>query len=197
MGPYLVGSQEEELHELLEWLMDRRPSRVVDIGCAEGYYAVGLAVRLPEAEVIAYDIDPLARDLCEETARLNEVATRVHVRGECTTADLRALAGPNTLLVLDCEGAELELLEPESIPGLRNTVILVELHDFIDPTITPTICDRFEPTHEATLIVSRTRDPGRYTILDALSVEDRTIAVDEMRPAHPHPMQWALLVPRH
>ena len=54
---YLTGNYEAELHEALEEFIATRPDVVVDVGCAEGYYAVGLALRLPEAHVYAYDID--------------------------------------------------------------------------------------------------------------------------------------------
>jgi len=37
-------------------LDDRRPTVFLDVGCAEGYYAVGFALSAPETEVFAYDI---------------------------------------------------------------------------------------------------------------------------------------------
>ncbi len=43
----LVGCYEAELHNTIEEVIARRPPLVVNVGCAEGYYAVGLARRLP------------------------------------------------------------------------------------------------------------------------------------------------------
>ncbi len=194
-APFLVGSYEEELHGPLEDLISARPTTVIDVGCAEGYYAVGLALRLPEARVFAYDVDPLARQLCAAMAALNDVDTRVHVRGECTVSELQALSGPGVLLILDCEGAELDLLRLEQVPQLASTTILVELHDFIDSTITAIILSRFRETHAITLHDSRARNLDAYEVLTPLSREDRATAVDETRPLDPHPMQWAVLVP--
>jgi hypothetical protein len=51
--PKLLGSYERELHGIMERIVRTDYATVVDIGCAEGYYAAGLALRLPEARVFA------------------------------------------------------------------------------------------------------------------------------------------------
>src|SRR6478672_6897407 len=43
--PKLLGSYERELHPLIDSICAGQYDQVVDIGCAEGYYAVGLAMR--------------------------------------------------------------------------------------------------------------------------------------------------------
>src|ERR1700687_3163602 len=52
--PYLLGCVEKELHPVLQSLLSSRYECALNIGCAEGYYAVGLAwlLRIP---VYAYD----------------------------------------------------------------------------------------------------------------------------------------------
>ena len=51
-------------------------------GCAEGYYAVGMARLAPEITVYAYDIEERARIACADLAQRNGVADRVIVGGE-------------------------------------------------------------------------------------------------------------------
>jgi len=104
--PKLLGSYEEELHDTLETCFRTGYSDVVDIGCAEGYYAVGCAMRLPKARVHAFDLDGRARELCAELAAANGVAQRVSISGICTPQALRTLeTHGRTLIVCDCEGA--------------------------------------------------------------------------------------------
>jgi hypothetical protein len=55
--PILFGSYELELHTVIEEAIAKRFERIIDIGCAEGYYAVGLA-RRTGAIVYAFDCDP-------------------------------------------------------------------------------------------------------------------------------------------
>jgi hypothetical protein len=119
VGPMLVGCYEREIHRAVEAAISRSPRTVVVVGAAEGYYAVGLARRLPSANVVAVDIDPLARVICAEVAIRNGVEGRVEIREACHWNDLEALAGPITLVICDSEGFEVELLDPARVPDWR------------------------------------------------------------------------------
>ena len=61
---------------------------VVNIGAAEGYYVAGLAQRLPEARLVAWEADPMHARLTRAMAQHNGVAARVDVRGLCRIEDL-------------------------------------------------------------------------------------------------------------
>src|SRR4051812_16894208 len=63
-GSYLAmitGNYEYELHGAIEQLCRQAPDLLVDIGTAEGYYAVGMARCLPRARVVGYDLNRRAR----------------------------------------------------------------------------------------------------------------------------------------
>lgn len=195
LAPLLVGSYEEEIHAALEELIASGPRRIVNVGCAEGYYAVGLACRLPDADVYAFDIDERARQLTRETARMNGITERLHVAGACTVETLEQLLTTQTLVIIDCEGCELELLRPESAPSLHSATLLVELHDFIDLQISSVILAKFRGTHSSRVFTVGQRTVTDYPVLRDLDPSDRAAAVDELRPTEPHPMQWVVLCP--
>lgn len=188
--PKLLGSYEAELHEVFAQILARDYETVIDVGCAEGYYAVGLALRLPHARVHAFDIDARARALCTKLAQANNVGERVMVGGECDHERLNSLIRGRTLIVCDCEGCELHLLDPELAPELRRSDLVVELHDMIVPNITPTILSRFAATHEITLVDTAERDPNDFPILKNLDRLTQRTAVAEFRD---EPMQWGYL----
>lgn len=191
LAPYALGSYEEELHPHIERLLaTRRYTSVVDVGAAEGYYAVGLARRLPDARVIAADADATARIICGRMAQLNGVADRVEVVGAMTPAELDTAIDQRTLVLVDCEGCEYDLLRPDLAPKLRSADLVVELHDLVDPRITPAITERFADTHEMLLVQTRPRDPADYPALRRWPRRVQRRAVDELRVA---PMQWAVL----
>lgn len=52
---------------------------LADLGCGYGAIAVALALRAPEAQVWAVDVNERARHLCRANATANGVADRVHV----------------------------------------------------------------------------------------------------------------------
>ena len=70
----------------------------------------------------------------------NHVGARAEVGGTCTFETLRDTIprDDSTLLFVDCEGGELALLDPEQVPGIQGCDVIVECHDFLNPSITPT-----------------------------------------------------------
>jgi hypothetical protein len=88
--PKLLGTYERELASKVEWICRHQPELVVDIGAAEGYYAVGSALRVPLARVVAFELDERGRTALRCMADLNGVADRLSVRGRCGPADLAA-----------------------------------------------------------------------------------------------------------
>ena len=184
--PKIIGSYEEPIHD---WVLDavkRRYRRILDVGCAEGYYAVGLARACPESEVFAFDIQPKARDRCRGLADLNGVEN-IEIGGCCDHATLERLVDADTLVFLDIEGAERELLDPSLAPSLRAADLILELHDFIAPGTREALFERFGETHHIDLVTDFDRDPSRYPALCQLPPELRELALDERREPE---MQW-------
>lgn len=192
--PKLIGSYEKELWPAIEQIVSYQPDLVVDIGSAEGYYVVGLAYRLQDCKVVAYDTATDARYYCRQLAALNGVMGQVLVKGCCDVWKLeqQLCNAKRPVVISDCEGYELEVLRPDYAPSLIRAVILVELHDFLIPDITTKLRSRFELTHEVTTYTTQPR-----TIVDipegvSLPPEEACFAMDEERPF----MQWYLLWPR-
>ena len=88
--PKLLGVYERELHPVIEAIHSLGPDRIIDIGAAEGYYAVGLAMSNPKAIVTAFEQESDGQELIRDMAARNGVVDRVHVLGRCEPADLRA-----------------------------------------------------------------------------------------------------------
>jgi SAM-dependent methyltransferase len=191
LAPKLLGCYEEELHRPLAELVARKPVRILNIGCAEGYYAVGLARLAPYATVFAYDINEDAQAICRLAAVANGVGSRLIVGGECTPEGLRTQIARDgrTLIVMDCEGAELTLLDPKTVPELATCDILVECHDFLDRAITHTLRERLTLSHVVEDIVEGARDPNKNALVRQWDSLDRWLIVNEGRPEM---MNWLL-----
>jgi hypothetical protein len=179
--PKLLGAYERELHAVVERAIGEAPVQIVNVGAADGYNAVGLARRCPSATVYAFEADAIARELLARLAAANGVVIRIE--GAAGPDDLRALDG-RALVVIDCEGCEATLLDPEQVPLLRTATIVAELHDFAVPGIGETIAARFAATHEVTLIPTAAQPPERRSSL--------AFALSEYRPG---PMRWGVMFP--
>ena len=67
----------EELVELVESKIENRELRIVDVGTGSGVIALTLAVKFPEAEILAVDISDDALALAQENAARVKLADRV------------------------------------------------------------------------------------------------------------------------
>jgi precorrin-6B methylase 2 len=189
----LLGVYESELHPYLRAFAAAGLDCVIDVGCAEGYYAVGLARMMPDVTVYAYDIDAKAREACTELAGKNNVSDRVIVGGEFAPEGFEAFAGRRALVIVDAEGAEVDILQPALSPALAGMNIIVETHDLYRPGALATMIERFSPTHD---IVRVDQEPKTYDIPDwlrELPHLDQLLAVWEWR-AQPTP--WLVMTPK-
>jgi hypothetical protein len=190
----LMGVYEDELHEWIEHSIAQAPSTVINVGSAEGYYSVGMALRLPGVPVLAVDLEPRAAVYVQENAAANGIKIQAIV--ETVTAQWlqeQCESQPRPLLILDCEGAEADLLDPVKAPALAKAMILVECHDCIIPNITADIRDRFSATHEVHFTKQCSKDPYQFKWLESLSDCDKWALVHEGRPSV---ATWLYMVPR-
>lgn len=197
--PKLIGSYEKELHEVVEELCSISFTEVVDVGCAEGYYAIGFALRIRSARVLAYDTDVEALKLCRNMAELNGVSDRVQTAGFCDDLLLSEIAGKavNALIICDCEGFERDLFSDLCVSALASHTVLIEVHDFVDPEISGFLRKQFRSTHDLSVISSiddiHKAQSYVFPELEKLTVGQRWVCLAEHRP---HIMQWFLLRPR-
>ncbi len=115
------------------------------------------------------------------------------IEGHCDAERLQTTLRGKSLVFCDCEGYEIELLNPDTAPKLKTADILVELHDLFKPGITPTLIERFQDSHDIQLIDAVERNPKDYPSLDFLSEKQREIALAEDREGQ---MQWAFMTPK-
>jgi hypothetical protein len=182
LTPKLLGTYELELWEVANEIIATRPSLIIDIGAAEGYYAVGLAAKLGQnAEIIAFETNTAARNELTRLAANNGVGNRIRCLGECTSAELGDLLQTDCLIICDCEGAEVGLLDPLALPQLRNAAILVELHDGVVDDIVKVFLRRFSMSHAIMRIAAKERKPSDCAILRHLRRRDVIVALSEQR----------------
>lgn len=186
----LLGTYEEELAEVLREEIEQRPPLFVDLGAADGYYAVGFALASPDTAVHAYEVDPVARRQLRALARANRA--RVELHGPANADRLAAHDLDGALVLCDIEGAEADVLDPEAAPGLADAVLVVEVHPLPGGGDTEAIMRRrFEPTHAIDSIRPRERDPAAYRELDGAPGWES--ALDELRFGR---TSWLVMRPR-
>ena len=146
--PKLVGTYELELHAIINSWKSHPPRTVLNIGGAEGYYAVGLAKMFPDCRVVTYEADSYGRTLIQAMAELNAVSGNIKIKGLCQLKNLEheLEKHPKSLIIMDVEGAEDELL-PANSNIFSETELLVEIHDELCPGVGGRLIERFNSSH--------------------------------------------------
>lgn len=175
--PKLLGAYEWELQDAVEDAITKPYKNIINIGCSFGYYAVGFARRMPNTNILAHDIEKNCQVLCKAMAKENKVLDQVTVGGLFKGEDFEKFADEETLVFMDIEGGEQELLNPQKYPALQKMDIIVELHDCITPNLSATIPKLFEETHNIQVLPNV---PKPFPISDILGTDYNVGHFDEL-----------------
>lgn len=199
LGPKLVGCYEQELFPVLEEIRALQPRCIVDVGAAEGYYAVGLLHAGFCERVHAFELDAGSRTLIAQLREMNGIdAARLTIAEGCDLAALNAALAETRaeVVIMDVEGFETILVEPLRVAALTRTHLLVEIHEFVLPQLSAILTERMTPTHDVVRIDAQPRGSAALPAGHALQRYPEAlvrIAVHEERPGGMH---WLWMKPR-
>ncbi|MEZ5838742.1 MAG: hypothetical protein R3D03_23925, partial [Geminicoccaceae bacterium] len=194
----VLGLYERDvLEELVRAL--RRRSLFIDIGAGDGYFAIGLVRAGLADQSWCFEASAHGRQVIAGAARLNGVAGRVRVEGTATReclCDLPRDRLADAVVLVDIEGGEFGLLDKRVLGHLRETVIVIELHDHkpgFGPDCRIALESRARNHFDISEIALLARNPDLFSELDDLEENDRWLACSEGRGRK---MTWLLLQPR-
>jgi len=195
--PKLLGTYESELHKTMLEIIAKRYDTIINIGAGEGYYAVGLLLKSQGSRLIAFEAEPQGQQACKLMAAANHVQDRLNVCGICTIGDLDDITQDykTGLILCDCEGYEVELLDPSRISYLRYFDLLVELHD-LSPhglTIAEFFQSRFSSTHDIKFINVKPQHDISHLQFDGVSNSELQVLINEGRK---YSIGWIFLTPK-
>jgi hypothetical protein len=194
----LLGFYEQEVLASLAAL-DAERRIFMDIGAADGYYAVGALVSGRFDRAVCFESSADSRYVIARNAELNGVQDRLTVMGEATPGFAECLSSDErrrAVVLMDIEGGEFALLDARALATLRDTVVIVELHDWLVPDGAQGLARLralASETHDITEFRMSSRDPSRIPELWAFDDTDRWLLCAEGRPVL---MSWLRLDPK-
>lgn len=198
-SPKVLGTYEKELHPIIELIKTKQFACLIDVGAAEGYYAIGLGVCFKEngTHIVAYEMEEKGRNLLGKLAKLNQV-NNIQILGQCLPSHLNEQLSSNKkcLVICDVEGFEVELLDPQLVPKLATAAMLVEVHDQVRPGTTEQLYQRFQATHTIKEILSSTRTWDDFPQKNWFArTAPRSLALRAMYEGR-YPMNWLWMEPK-
>ena len=180
--PKILGSYEHELEAVILESLAGDYNLVVDVGAADGYYAVGFAMKSVRTKVVAYEQEARAREELSKLASANGVTGRIEIRNRCDKADILQLPVSRGLMIMDCEGFEDVLLDQECVEHLSRWDFIIETHDGFVRGVSQRLAARFRATHQVkTMDVIRDLDKAdsfqsQFIAAAPREVQDRLLA---------------------
>lgn len=193
----LVGLYEKEVLDVISSAPDHC-TKLIDLGAADGYYAIGTTLKGKFKKAICYEMSEQRRDIIKQNAVLNGVSKKIDIRGQANADFLNEFKDEELskcFFLIDIEGDEFALLSKANLLRLSKSHILVEIHDHrtkdgnskLDILIKDA-SEIFNINH----IYNGYRDPYAIQILEDYSHDDAWLIVSEGRKRNGH---WINLSP--
>jgi len=194
----LLGHYENEVQSRLQDLSQFRRAGFVDVGAAEGFFALGMLVSGLANKTIAFESNHKSREALKSNAKLNQVADLLEVQGEATRHSLvQAVSELGECLVLiDIEGGEYNLLDDSLLSTLASATFIVELHAHLDDEnvfLQEELIARCERHFNVSFFTQQNFNVNGFQELSKLHDDVRLLALSEGRRARP---LWMQLEPR-
>jgi len=162
--PKILGIYENEIYPtLLNFLSNS--DLFVDIGAAEGYYAVGSAIKYPNLNVIAFEMDKIGRQYISNLKKRNNV-DNVEIRKKFSNVDFFSIqksAYNRITYLIDIEGEEINIFSKYH-NHFNNSYFIIEIHDRVSNNIESYLKRFFSNSHNTYLIPIKDRSISDLSI---------------------------------
>ena len=205
LGTKILGLYEKEVVELFARIKKKHHySILVDVGAADGYYAIGSLYSHDVNEVIAFENSERGRENLLKHAKLNKVDNKITLLNKATETTLEKILSERSadlsdmIFLVDIEGAEYTLFNTNIMSLLSKNHIIIEVHDCLiqdkyntTDDITPNqfesavekrkLYELVTQTHDVEVIWQANRSGSQFEFLRSWPDYDRALLLSEGR----------------
>ncbi len=195
---HILGVYEQHILDQLIKFSNQDNEIFIDIGAADGYFAVGSAFSKLFKKVYAFEIQKNGRESLKFNAEANLCDKNIIINSEANFNSLKNLIDKHSraVVLIDIEGDEFKLLDFKTLNLLSNCKIIIELHpeQVVDGLNKQKELINFsKKLFDISLIKRETYNPNVFEELDHFTDEERLIAFAEGRDNN---MRWLILEPK-
>lgn len=135
LGSQCLGLYEKEILNLIEATEAGHYRTFIDIGAADGYYAIGMLVSGKVGRTICFEQTEKGRSVIAENWKKNRSVGELTILGEANASSFATLNPAdleNALVLVDIEGFEFELITDEVLSLLKSSTVVIEIHHWMD-----------------------------------------------------------------
>ncbi|MDY0922239.1 hypothetical protein [Leclercia sp. CFBP8987] len=187
LGSQCLGLYEKEILNLIDAIEAGHYSTFIDIGAADGYYAIGMLVSGKVGRTICFEQTEKGRSVIAENWKKNNSVGELTIMGEANAASFAALnpvALENAFVLVDVEGFEFELLTNEVLSLLRSSTVVIEIHHWMDNFLCKysNFLRHADSYFDVTVIERVERETSNLPELRDFTDDNRLLLTSERRP---------------
>ena len=185
LGAQCLGVYEKEILDLIS---AQEPfDTFLDIGAADGYYAVGLLHSKMAKKAICFEISEEGQRAIKENWMINKNPGELEIYGEANEQSIASIASvlpEKTLVLVDIEGCEFHLLSQKVISLLDKCTLVIEIHNWIDgfEDKYPALLRDLDKYFDITIIKTSERNTQNNELLRSYTDDNRLLVTSERRP---------------
>ena len=186
-APMLFGFYELEVLSYLASIRDSSYKYFIDIGAADGYYAVGVLVAKLFEHSYCFETNINGQEVIKLTSVLNNVSNRISVFGHADK-DFYTLLPEGILeksvVLVDIEGGEFDLLDRNFFNIFSKSIVIVEMHPWLNLNKSANLQELIEvasSSHKHKVLNMSSRDLSGFPEVEKLNDNDRWLLCSEGR----------------
>ena len=126
----ILGTYESHVIDELIAISQANPGPFIDIGAADGFFAIGAVISGIAKETYAFEADASSRRSIAINAADNNLVEQIQIREIANTQTISDVLKKEqkAKILIDIEGGEYELLDYDFLDKISNCDVIVELH---------------------------------------------------------------------
>ena len=190
----ILGLYEKEIQDLIVSIQkDKNYSTFVDIGGADGFFAIGSLVNNLFEKCEVFEISKRGRNSIQKNSKKNNVYDSIKIHDKASKRSLIKIDNINNSLILcDIEGGEYELFDEKLINGIHPSDIIIEIHKDKENSLV-NFEKRFTKSYSLTKITQEPRSLKNFKELENINDNNRALITSEGRS---YVQEWWHLSPK-
>lgn len=135
LGSQCLGLYEKEILDKIDLINVNEYQTFIDIGAADGYYAVGMLTSQKVKKTICFEQASQGRETILSKWIANGSVGELAIYGEANAHSLSNIKPEdlqNAFAIIDIEGGEFDLLDYKILNILSSCLIFIEIHNWVD-----------------------------------------------------------------
>ena len=159
----------------------------IDIGAADGYYAIGMLYSGLTSQSVCFEISPKGREVIQKNWENNGSKGKLKIYGKATPKKILNLSDTlfeNTLILIDIEGNEFDLLDKDVLYKIKNCIIIIEIHNWINDFNLKyeKFLNMAYKNFDISVFKHAQRNINKFSFLRDFTDDNRYLAISERRP---------------